>query len=119
MDAVVGMSAGWLQLRNLLEASWGTAETILRNWYDDANSSSSHFTDFVLKNKSLTKGFWFAVMRINFHIEQATLYHKIKIPGKSHIKIPAGAKNDMTVFFLRCGSLVWTPNLQISSLIRN
>ena len=38
-------------------------------------------------------------MRINFHIEQATFYHKIKIPGKSHIKIPAAAKNDMTVFF--------------------
>jgi hypothetical protein len=37
--------------------------------------------------------------RIKFHIEQATFYHKIKIPGKSHIKIPAAAKNDMTVFF--------------------
>ena len=49
MVAVVGTSAGWLpQLQNLWETSYGAAG-ILRNWYDDANPSSSYFTDFVLR----------------------------------------------------------------------
>jgi hypothetical protein len=38
-------------------------------------------------------------MRINFHIEQATFYHKIKIPGKAHVKIRAAARNVMTEIF--------------------